>query len=1081
MNRLNLAKMAALAALPAVAAFRPPAVPLVSCDPFFSVWSAADTLTEKETTHWTGAKQPISVTLEADGKTWRLCGLEPQSVPALPQTGVEVRPLQTIYTFAEGALKAKLVFSTAKLTDDLDVFSRPVTYVTAYVEGAKKWKLNAAISPALATNNDKAQMVTNRCTVAGLPAMSIGRVEQRPLSYSGDHVRCDWGYAWLVGPSASNAGEAHFLLAYDDVKAIQFFGEDLPAWWRRDGLSFIAMLERAEAERASILKRLDAFDAEFYADLLKVGGEKYAKLASLAYRQTFAACKLAADRNNQPLYFSKEQDSNGCIGTVDILYPQSPQMLLASPTLMRAMLAPVLVYASHPRWPWPFAPHDLGQYPLANQQRYGGGEKGRNESLLMPVEESGNMIICLAALAQIEGTAEFASYWWPTVTKWAEYLAKFGFDPGNQLCTDDFAGHLAHNANLAAKSIVALACYARLAKALGHDAVAEKYAAMAKDMVPKWMEAAKGGAEGAYRLAYDRPGTWSMKYNIVWDKVLGLGLFPESVFDAEANAYCRLAHAYGLPLDNRKPYTKTDWELWCASFTNRRECFDAIVDRVYRFANETPSRVAFSDWYWTDSSKYVHFIGRSVIGGVFMPVLRDKAIWQKYASRDKAKTGLYAPLKEQMRCKVIAPEGYKSADIKWKYTFTRPQKGWEKPEFDDSAWQTGAGGFGTEGTPGASVGTKWNTKDIWLRRHVTLDAVPREAMLSIHHDEDTTVWFNGVLAGTFSGYSCDYEAQGVSADATKALKKGDNVIASVTHQNTGGQYIDYGIAEKCDDDDAFNLASFNIRCATSSDEDARFWTNRFPCVVKVINDRGFDIVGMQELTPKQRAYLDEALGSAWGRIGVGRLVEDEGESMTIYYRKARFECLATDTFWLSETPRVPGSKSWDSACERNCTWGLFRDKRTGRRFRYYNTHLDHISNEARVMGMRVILAEMRRLSQGETVFLTGDMNAHYKNVPAEDRARLEAGGGPVIDDPLTIEDPISAALHTLYDTRLLSETPHEGPVFTFSGYRPRNVCLIDFVFATGNVRVLRYVTCHERPGGIHPSDHDAVMARIVIE
>ena len=218
MNRLNLVKMAMVVALPAVAAFRPPAVPLVSCDPFFSVWSAADTLTERETTHWTGAKQPISITLTADGKTWRLCGFEPQAIPALPQTGVEVRPLQTRYAFAGNGLRVSLIFSTAKLTDDLDVFSRPVTYVTAYVEGAKKWKLNAAISPALATNNDRAQMVTNRCTVAGLPAMSIGRVEQRPLSYSGDHVRCDWGYAWLVGPSAAQSGEAHFLLAYDDVK-----------------------------------------------------------------------------------------------------------------------------------------------------------------------------------------------------------------------------------------------------------------------------------------------------------------------------------------------------------------------------------------------------------------------------------------------------------------------------------------------------------------------------------------------------------------------------------------------------------------------------------------------------------------------------------------------------------------------------------------------------------------------------------------------------------------------------------------------------------------------------------------------
>ena len=138
MSKLMLSKIVAMGALSGVAAFRPPAVPLVSCDPFFSVWSAADTLTETETTHWARAKQPISITLNADGKTWRLCGLEPQAIPALPQTSVKVMPLQTTYAFAGDGIKVKLVFSTPKLTEDLDVFSRPVTYVTACVEGARK-------------------------------------------------------------------------------------------------------------------------------------------------------------------------------------------------------------------------------------------------------------------------------------------------------------------------------------------------------------------------------------------------------------------------------------------------------------------------------------------------------------------------------------------------------------------------------------------------------------------------------------------------------------------------------------------------------------------------------------------------------------------------------------------------------------------------------------------------------------------------------------------------------------------------------------------------------------------------------
>ena len=140
-----LLTVCAFACAAAAQAFRPPAVPLVSVDPFFSVWSAADRLTDVEATHWSGAKQPITVLLEADGRTWRLCGATPADVPALPQLATEVRPTQTVCTFAEGALRVELRFSTAKLPDDLDVFSRPVTYVTARVQGARTWRLKPSM------------------------------------------------------------------------------------------------------------------------------------------------------------------------------------------------------------------------------------------------------------------------------------------------------------------------------------------------------------------------------------------------------------------------------------------------------------------------------------------------------------------------------------------------------------------------------------------------------------------------------------------------------------------------------------------------------------------------------------------------------------------------------------------------------------------------------------------------------------------------------------------------------------------------------------------------------------------------
>ena len=627
-------------------AFRPPAVPLVSVEPHFSVWSPSDRLYDADTIHWAGAKQPLSILLEADGTTYRLCGRgrgKLLELPVLPQTSCRVGATMTSYSFSDGkGLSAEIDFTTPRMTDDLEVFSRPVTYVTVRVKGAEKATVKASITAAWATNDDKAKMLWTTNTVAGVQDISVGRTEQRMFSVRGDLKRADWGRVHLAGPIAENRNTTRFLLAYDNVKSVRFSGSELVDWWNRRGKGFDVMFAEAVRDAESIEKKCREFDAEFRRDMEKLGGIKYADMAELAWRQSFSACKFVANTDGEPFLLSAENGSGGMIGTTDVFYPQFPHLLMTSLKLAKASLAPTCIYAASANWPYSYAPHDLGLFPVAEGQYYGmkkgqsvGG--GDDDTYRMPVEECGNMLILLAAVADAEGNARFAGRWWGEVTKWAEYLTKFGYDPGNQLCTDDFAGHLAHNANLSLKSIVALACYSKMAAMRGDSEVAARYRTLAEGMVPKWMSAAAGGAHGGTRIAFDRPGTWSLKYNLVWDRVLGLGLFPPEVAEREMCTYRAVEGLYGVPLDCRKTYTKADWLVWAGSLTGKREDLEFMCAGPHRFLNETPDRVAFSDWYMTDSRIHRSFVARSVVGGVFMPVLFDRGLVGKYRKVDYEK------------------------------------------------------------------------------------------------------------------------------------------------------------------------------------------------------------------------------------------------------------------------------------------------------------------------------------------------------------------------------------------------------------------------------------------------------------
>ena len=623
---------------------RPPAIPLITVDPYFSIWSPNEKINFAPTEMWSGKEKAILGTVTIDGKKRLFLGYH-RDILKMDQVSLEIDALSTTAVFENDEITLTAKFTSPVLADDFYLASRPVSYLqlcyTSKDSKAHKVEIDIGVCEDLCLDKPWQNDVLAEETPLsnGLKGMRMGNVEQKPLNKSGDDIGIDWGYVHIAVKADNSSVYAAdidsktyihavctpeenestlVLFAYDDIESLEYFKKHLKSYWNKDGETILQAIEKAAADYNETLSRCESFSRKLYNDALTVGGEKYAEILSLSYRQVMAAHKISLDENGEILFISKECWSNGCAATVDVSYPSTPMLLIYNPELVKGMLRPIYKYALSHDWTFDFAPHDVGQYPILNGQVYGENQL----KYQMPVEECGNMLVMEANVALVTKDASFAQSHIEILEKWSKYLIEYGADPGNQLCTDDFAGHLAHNCNLSLKAIMGLQGMSMIFDMLEDKEKSAYYRQEAEKMAENWLNTAVN-EDGSTRLTFDSTDGFSMKYNMVWDKVWNTGLFTQEFRENELENNKKHFNKYGMPLDSRADYTKSDWLVWVASMTDKKEVFEEFIDTLWKTYNESSSRAPLTDWYDTKSGRMVGFRHRTVQGGLFMKMLME--------------------------------------------------------------------------------------------------------------------------------------------------------------------------------------------------------------------------------------------------------------------------------------------------------------------------------------------------------------------------------------------------------------------------------------------------------------------------
>ncbi|KAI0164391.1 glutaminase A [Hypoxylon sp. FL1284] len=438
-------------------------------------------------------------------------------------------------------------------------------------------------------------------------------------------VQSDWpvfGFANDLGSVGSESVSTLYTIGMTQGGAISLLGEgsDLttyPALWNDyfdNDIDAMTFFYNDYDESTSIATDLDNKVA---SDSLAAAGQNYLTLTSLSVRQAFATLQFTGT-DSDPLVFLKEISSNSDIQTVDVIFPMIPIVLYTNAALLDYLLKPLFLNQENGHYPNTNAIHDLGTFPLAK-----GYPDGTDEP--QPLEECGNMIIMVLAYAQRTGDDAYLTQHYPILKQWAGYLVDEALIPADQISTDDFAGSLANQTNLALKGIIGLRAMSEIAARAGEDGDATSFGDTADSYIAQWQDLGinRGADPPHTTLSYNEPDSHGLLYNLYADALLGYHtgdqFVPQSVYDMQSAFYPDQALPYGVPLDTRHNYTKTDWMTWCASIASD-DTRDLFLRLMAGWIDSTPTNLALSDLYDAETANYpdgLQFTARPVVGGHF--------------------------------------------------------------------------------------------------------------------------------------------------------------------------------------------------------------------------------------------------------------------------------------------------------------------------------------------------------------------------------------------------------------------------------------------------------------------------------